>query len=274
MKDYSVFTITDYPVELQEIIIAKLSIFPFEAFEEKESSILAYIANEDIETSLQQDLNSILGDVSILIEKVPIINWNAKWEADFKAVLIDDFCHVRASFHPSITDVNHEIIINPKMAFGTAHHETTYMMIKAMQSIDIKGQEVFDYGCGTGILAILAAQMKAKRVDAIDYDLEAEKNTIENAALNNVSLNNIAKAELSEWNHGPYDIILANINRNVLIENVLSLNNALKTGGKLLVSGVLKTDEVLVDGIYKESGFKLLNKQTRNDWICLLYESV
>ncbi len=253
------------------ILIALLSQYPFQSFEERDVDLLAYIEEKDIPNDFDHLIDELQSFVTFEYsrEVVENKNWNAEWEANFKPITIDDFCRIRAEFHNTDDDFDHEIVISPKMAFGTGHHETTYMMMKAMQSIDFRGKKVFDYGCGTGILAILAEKLGAKDILAIDYDIESANNTIENAELNQCSKITSKHAELSNIEKTQYQVILANINRHVLLEHVSALYSHLSDDGILLISGILNEDRHLVSSTYEKAGFVIQHIDQRGDWLCL-----
>ncbi|MEM6966395.1 MAG: 50S ribosomal protein L11 methyltransferase, partial [Bacteroidota bacterium] len=196
-------------------------------------------------------------------------NWNAIWESNFKPIVVGTFCGIRADFHSPLTEVQHEIIINPKMAFGTGHHETTWMMIAAMKKLDFSEKKILDYGCGTGILAILVSQLGAEKIDALDIELPSYENTIENAAINRIQNIEAIHGTLPKIQHLTYDIILANINRHVILENLSTLHNMLPIGGTLLISGILNTDKSLVQHSAEKAGFTYESINDKNNWICM-----
>ncbi len=179
---------------------------------------------------------------------------------------------VRADFHPKSDNITHDIIINPKMAFGTGHHETTYMMMSAMKNIDLTDKTIFDYGCGTGVLAILASKLNSGDIDAIDIEEESYTNTLENAQINNVNNITTACATLETFDAKVYDIILANINRNVLLLSAEELYNRLTDNGIILLSGILEEDEDLVATKYKSAGFEVKEVLSRGYWKCIRLE--
>ena len=253
--------------EAAEILMAHLSMLDFYAFEETENEIKAYSNDENMKDALEG--LSVQIPLDYRMEELPYQNWNAVWESNFETVVVDDFCGIRATFHEPIPDVEHEIVIMPKMAFGTGHHETTFMMIQAMKNIDFADKKVFDYGCGTGILAVLASFLGAKVIDAVDIEIESYENTIEHADLNQVHNINAIHGVLSDVAGDGYDIILANINRNVILDSLSSLYHKLEKGGHILFSGVLLKDEAHVVEQAQKNGFVLLSKNNKGDWSCL-----
>ena len=196
-------------------------------------------------------------------------NWNQVWESNFEPVVVDDFVSVRAEFHKPEKNPAHEIIITPKMSFGTGHHATTYMMIEQMRDLDFKDKEVFDFGTGTGILAILAHKMGAGRVEAIDVDEWSIDNARENFDRNGCTKCEVTLSTIIPNKH--FDIILANINRNVLLQYASSLNAATKDAAYLLLSGLMIDDEGDITKEFMQQGFRLVKQSQRNNWICLLF---
>lgn len=267
MKVYKSYTIQSN----SEILLGLLVAYPFESFEEHDGYMIAYIAEDQVDDEMHNAIHKTIEgfDTTYSMETIQPQNWNALWEASFEPVIVDDFCVVRADFHVKPENVQYDIVINPKMAFGTGHHETTYMMMAAMRNLEMDKKAVFDYGCGTGILAVLASKMGSDPIDAIDIEEESYENTIENAALNEVDNINVACSNLENFEAGKYDIILANINRNVLLSSHQELYNRLNPTGTLLISGILDVDEELVSTSYKNIGFQIKNVFVRGYWRCI-----
>jgi ribosomal protein L11 methyltransferase len=253
-----------------EILLAMLGNYPFEVFEEENGLINAFLPGKVAPESLYQDLADLAVSFpfSYIVENIPEENWNIQWESHFKPMSIRDFCYIRADFHPPSSGYKHDLVITPRMAFGTGHHETTFMMLEAMESIDFKDKIVFDFGCGTGILAILAAKLGANRVIALDNEGPAVENTIENAKRNGV-VNNIEVFEgtLREVAPGNPDVILANINRNVILDALPTLKNQLKVNGLLLVSGILWSDWDVISSNALSLDLHLLREKQQGDWM-------
>lgn len=254
-----------------EMIGAFCTELGFEAFEEEDGGLKAYIGLEKIDDCFENRLREMIPfEVDYIVKGLEDRNWNEEWEASFEPVIVGDFCSIRADFHPKVEGVRYDLVINPKMAFGTGHHETTYMMIERMEKVAFEGKRVLDFGSGTGVLAILAEKMGAERVTAIDNDENAYEN-----ALENVSLNGCHKVDcglggleiLDEDVH--YDVILANINRNVLLDSVDGLKGLLKDGGVLILSGILRSDVALVVGAYEGGGFEVGEVSERGEWVCV-----
>ena len=258
----------------QEILLAYLTDLPFDTFEEKPYGIDAYIpSNHDLK-HVEAGLKKLGEQFSFSIEKetIPSQNWNEVWESNFETIQVGNFCGIRADFHPPFEQVEHEIIINPKMAFGTGHHSTTYMVIQSMQKIDFEGLKVLDYGCGTGVLAILASMKGAKWVDAVDIEEASYENTLENCHTNAIQSVHTYHGTLEAVKDTGYDLILANINRNVILESFSALRNKLKTNGKLIISGILTNDEGVIRKEATKQDFQMVEKMERNNWICIILE--
>ncbi|MDQ3848008.1 MAG: 50S ribosomal protein L11 methyltransferase, partial [Thermoproteota archaeon] len=221
----------------QEELIALLSDFNSTGFEQTSDKLIAYFNEADF---CEEEIKKAIDQFNFSIQTVEEQNWNTIWETNFQPVIVDHFCAIRAHFHQPISGVQHEIIITPKMSFGTGHHATTYMMLQQMKDIDFKDKKVFDFGTGTGILSILAENLGAAHVSAIDVDDWSIRNAEENFRKNNCTK---VKVRLSS-NIPPeaFDIILANINRNVILQYLPQLRKALKKSGLILFSGLLSSD--------------------------------
>jgi len=255
--------------EWRDILLAYLSETEFDSFEETEKGLHAFLPASADQPAVEEALSSLQQNYPFhyVVKRLPQRNWNAVWEANFKPIRVGDFCGVRADFHPPVRGVKYELIINPQMAFGTGHHETTFMMIQLMQQMECREARVLDYGSGTGILAILAAKMGARRVEAIDIETAAFENTIENAELNGVASQvKAVHGNLENSASKRYDIILANINRNVILASLPALYEKLSVTGKLLISGILKTDEALVAAEARSLGFHLQERTYKGEW--------
>ncbi len=269
--DYYKFQITTDPATA-EIVMALLAAQPFDTFQESETGLDAYLPAAEITPGIEAYLDELKEDYGFTFEKefIPGQNWNEIWETNFHPVVVEEFCGIRADFHPPLENVRFELVINPKMAFGTGHHETTWMVVQAMESLPFKGARVFDYGCGTGVLAILASKLGAAHVDAVDIEEESYLNTLENAGVNGVD--NIAAfhGTLEAVPGKGYDIILANINRNVILDSLPSLSRMLKPGGTLVVSGFILEDEELMKKALSLHQFEILETKKRNNWLAIV----
>lgn len=254
----------------REILIAKLYHFGFESFEENDTTLKAFICqNNFIETEFANLIESINIKYSKSVIKQQ--NWNKIWESDFKPVCINGFVGIRAEFHEPLQGFQHEIIITPKMSFGTGHHATTFLMIQAMKEIDFRNKSVLDFGTGTAVLAILAEKLGAIKVDAIDYDEFCIENASENTVANNCRNITVIQSNSAETNK-KYDIILANINRNIILDNLKTIANQLNKKSELLLSGLLNTDEEEVLKATKYFGLTFLSKYEKEEWICLQFK--
>jgi len=250
-----------------EILIALLSNAGFESFEEGQSSLQAFIKEEDFIESEFKDILKIV-PVKYTITVVPQQNWNAQWESSFEPIRVNDFVAIRAGFHQPIQDVQHEIIITPKMSFGTGHHATTYMMIEQMQAWDFTNKTVVDFGTGTAVLAILAEKMGASKIDAIDYDEWSIENSMENAAANNCNKISLVKADTIPAG-AIYDIILANINFNIITQNLPAIQKVSKKGTLILLSGFIKADENGILYALSKYGINSTKTLQKGEWVCI-----
>ncbi len=262
--------------ESREIITAELSDLGYDSFMETDEGLLAYIPEADfnekeILTLKDHYQNTIeFGfDTEIIEQK----NWNSEWESNYQPINVDNNCLVRAPFHTIKGDFSHIITIEPKMSFGTGHHETTYLMIKSMLAMDFEQKAVLDMGCGTGILAILAGLKKASRITAIDIDTWAYENTIENAVKNKVTRIKAIKGDASAIPVEKYDIILANINRNILLNDMPKYASHLKTTGTLLLSGIYRHDLPVIQAQAQKQGLTLTRQLEKNNWIAVEFKA-
>lgn len=271
---YLGFHFTIEPKELgSEILIAELGELPFESFIDSEFGIVAFIQKElYVENSLDElfVLNSPEFTISYKMEEIAPVNWNKEWENNFDPIDVDGKCHVRAPFHPK-TDAEFDIIIEPKMSFGTGHHETTHMMIQHLLEMDVTGMKTLDMGCGTAILAILAEMKGAQPIDAIDIDNWCYLNSIENAERNNCKHITVYEGDADLLNGKKYDLIIANINRNILLNDMQDYVYCLNPGGTLLLSGFYEEDFHYIDESCTEKGLTYVKKLQRNNWISLKY---
>ena len=263
----------DFPIDdkQNELLFAKLSILSIESFVVEDQKISGYLPVDTFDEDMENELNILATEFKTVWTKelLPAKNWNQVWESNFNPIRIDDFCHIIADFHTSIPTFQHEIKIQPEMAFGTGHHETTYMMIKSMKTIDFRDKTVFDYGCGTGILAILAEKLGAKEIEAIDYDENATENTMVHIKKNESTRIEVKTGTLEVSIDKKFEIILANINRTIILESLKSLYDMLESGGIILISGILNTDKKLVLDAATNCGFVQKRKYHLNEWTCL-----
>ncbi len=254
-----------------DTIVAMLAAIDFDGFEERNDFIKAYTDQQQFDEAEVKKIAEQFS-LSYKIKEVPQQNWNAVWESNFEPVIIEDFVAVRAHFHLPISAVQHEIIITPKMSFGTGHHATTTMMIKQMRDIDFWNKSVFDFGTGTGVLAILAEKLGASSVLAIDNDEWSIDNSIENIGKNKCS--NIKVEQRNDANvQQCFDVIVANINRNVILDNLSFLSSGLNKNGTLLLSGLLAEDEGIVLAEAARYGLKHQGTQNLHQWSLLRFGS-
>ena len=273
-NSYLGFHFSVEPKELgSEILVAELGELPFESFIDSDSGIVAYIQKQFWTENILDDLH-ILGSaefqVSYTIEEIDQVNWNEEWEKNFEAIEVDGICHVRAPFHPK-TEAKFDIVIEPKMSFGTGHHETTHMMIQHLLETDVTGKKTLDMGCGTAILAILAEMKGAQLIDAIDIDNWCYLNSIENAERNNCTQISVYEGDADLLKGKKYDLIIANINRNILLNDMQTYVDCLNNDGILLLSGFYTEDIPFIDASCTEKGLTYVKKFERNNWVSLKY---
>lgn len=261
--------------EQSDLLLAELTILGFEGFEEGEQRLKAFIPVNEFDEAALKEL-AVKNRVSFSQTTIEETNWNALWESNFEPVVVDDLVNgtpwvgLRADFHPPMQGVLHEIVITPKMSFGTGHHATTHMMIQQMQSIEFTGKKVFDFGTGTGVLAILAEKLGADRIIAIDNDEWSIENALENGIRNGCNRIELIKAGTAEMGDH-FHIILANINKNVILENLAVLAFLLEPGGILVLSGLLVEDAATIVEAAEKCSLQLSRKTERNKWISLRF---
>lgn len=252
-----------------EILIALLADEEFDSFEETATGITAYIQQALLnEEKVAEVLHVHMGKpVSFTINILPEKNWNEEWEKHFDPVVVNAQCRIRAPFHEPDASYAHEVIIQPKMSFGTGHHSTTRLMMQRMLQLNLQDKTVLDFGSGTGVLAILAAQLHANVIDVVDNDEWAFDNARENFELNGVSTQiGTQTTHINNIGHTQYDIILANINKNILLEYMSTLSALMKPSAFLLLSGFFEQDaeEIITSG--KQNGLTCDGMQTENNW--------
>ncbi len=257
-----------------EILIAELAEKAFESFEESEIGVSAYVQkglwSEDILEGVEI-LNSPDFKISYIVEDIEQVNWNEEWEKNFNPIDVDGVCYVRAPFHEK-TDAKYDIVIEPKMSFGTGHHETTFMMIRHILQNEMTDKVVLDMGCGTAILGILAAMRGAKHVDAVDIDNWCYLNSIENAERNNCTNIDVFEGDASILTtEKKYDIILANINRNILLNDMVTYVTCLKEGGSIYFSGFYTEDIPFIQEEAAKRGLSYINQLEKNNWVSLKF---
>jgi ribosomal protein L11 methyltransferase len=254
-----------------EQLIALLSEQGFDGFEESGNTLRAYIAETEFKEEAFAEIIAMFHSIGYTQSVIENINWNKQWEESFEPVMVDDFVAIRAGFHQPITNVEHEIVITPKMSFGTGHHATTYLVMQQMRALEITGKTVIDFGTGTGVLAILAEKMGATSVMAIDNDDWSIENAKENIAQNNCTKITIEKGDIFPTDK-KYDIILANITLNVIMANLSFIAQATKPGTKILFSGFFKSDEATLIEALKKVDLNYLSSSQRGEWMVVLAE--
>jgi ribosomal protein L11 methyltransferase len=259
--------------EDKSILIAELLGLGFESFVDEEYSLRAYIPENIFKEGMIKDLSVIHDNPEVKFEVRPLEdkNWNQEWESNYQPVTIAGKCHVRAPFHPSFKNIAYEIIIKSEMSFGTAHHETTRLMATWLLELDITGKEVLDMGCGTGILAILANKMGARYVIGIDNDEWASHNAVDNFRINEVTDGDVYPGDAALIGRDRFDLILANINRNVLLQDMKAYCEGLRENGRLLLSGFYQKDMESIAVSASGSGLHLTGDRNLNDWAVMLF---
>lgn len=256
----------------KDVVIAELGEIGFESFLEEKSHLLAYIPTANYNESKIRELSDQFHDFVFASKVIPQQNWNAQWESSFEPIEIDDYCFIRAPFHEPKPDYTYQILIEPKMSFGTGHHATTRLMIRLMRKVGMSGKKVLDMGCGTGVLGILAKMSGAKLIDGIDIDQWAVENTRENAHRNLVSFNSLLLGGASQINDN-YDVILANINRNILLEDMAQYTMHMKNGGYLFLSGFLEADVAIIKDKAGSFNLELMHQISEDQWMAMVFKA-
>lgn len=269
---YTQLTVSCSP-DFIDILIAELSEAGFDAFQENETGFDAYAEGDSFSEAIVNEVKSRYSattPLSFSFQKIAKRNWNEEWEKSYEPIDVDGKCLIRAEFHKPEKKYPYEIIITPKMSFGTGHHQTTYLMIKNQMSIDHKDKRVMDAGCGTAILSIMASKLGATQIEAFDIDEWSVVNGEENKTLNGTANIHIQHGKISEVNlAGTFDIILANINKNVLLSEMSIYASFLGAKGKLLLSGFYTHD---IEDLKREAAkynMKEISRDERETWACL-----
>ena len=256
-----------------EILIAELGYAGFESFVETQEGVTAYIQKEEWQPAILDGIHILKSEefkISYTSEEIAQTNWNAEWEKSFQPIIVDNQCVVRAPFHPK-QDTTYDIIIEPKMSFGTGHHETTHMMIQHILKNNFKGKSVLDMGCGTGVLAILTEKRGALKIDAIDIDNWCYLNSIENTERNHCKNVSVYEGDVNLLKSKSYDTIIANINRNILLKDLESYIGCLNPNGELYLSGFYKDDISLIKEKCNMHGLKHVETLEKNHWVALKF---
>ena len=262
------------PLELgSEILIAELGEKAFESFIETETGISAYVQKDLWDENILEDIQILSNPeftISFSFEEIEQVNWNEEWEKNFEAIEVEGKCHVRAPFHKK-TNAEYDIVIEPKMSFGTGHHETTHMMIQHILETDCTNKKTLDMGCGTAILAILAEMKGAQPIDAIDIDNWCYLNSIENAERNNCKHISVYEGDADLLVGKRYDIIIANINRNILLNDMQTYFDCLNENGLLFLSGFYTEDIPVISESCVSKGLTYVKQFERNNWVALKF---
>ena len=256
-----------------DILIAELSEVGFESFVETNEGLSAYIQKSDWNAHILKEiqiLNSKEFKISYTFEEIAQTNWNETWEKNFNPIIVDDVCSVRAPFHKKPNTL-YDIVIEPKMSFGTGHHETTKMMIQYILKTDFENKSVLDMGCGTGILAILTEMKGAKSIDAIDNDNWCYQNSLENVERNGCKHITVLEGDAGLLKNRTYDIIIANINRNILLNDINIYASCLNKNGILFLSGFYKDDIPTIEEECQKYMLKLVEVIEENHWVALKF---
>ena len=270
--------ITPFSEENAEIVTAEISELPFESFSTEGEVLKCYIQKDLYDPQALKVLLSGLDYADFSVEYssnlMPAVNWNAVWESQFTPIVVDGRCTIKASFHEGLKKTRFNITIDPKMAFGTGHHQTTYMMCRALLQNEeaVRGKVVMDMGCGTAILAILAAKMKASQVYGIDIDAVAAISAYDNARLNRVGTRiETYCGDASLLQRNSYDVLLANINRNILLQDIPTYAACIRKGGLLFVSGFYLEDMPMIVGMAASVGLNYVSHDTVDNWCCIKF---
>ena len=256
-----------------EILIAELGYAGFESFVETEEGVTAYIQKDDWNGSILDEiqiLNSNEFEITYTFDEIEQTNWNAEWEKNFNPIVVDELCAVRAPFHEPF-DTKYDIIIEPKMSFGTGHHETTHMMMQHILKNEFTHKSVLDIGCGTGVLAILAEMKGASKIDAIDIVNWCYINSLENVERNNCKNITVYEGDAKLLVGKRYDIIIANINRNILLQDLKQYAACLSDNGMLLLSGFYENDIKIIEEECNKYMLKRVETIERNNWVSLKF---
>ena len=252
-----------------EILIAELGYAGFESFVENEKGVTAYIQKEEWREGILNDIHILSSDefeITYTFSEIEQTNWNAEWEKNFNPIIVDNQVTVRAPFHDK-PNTKYDLIIEPKMSFGTGHHETTHMMIQYILKNDFKNKSVLDMGCGTGVLAIFAEKVGASKLDAIDIDNWCYLNSVENVERNNCNNISVYEGDVSLLKTQKYDVIIANINRNILLQDISVYSKHLNEKGQLYLSGFYEEDLNLIIDACNRNNLQFSNNLKKNNWI-------
>lgn len=270
------FSINPFNSDNCDILSAILGEIGYESFVETETGLLAYIPvnsyNEDQLPEAFNNVKAFISDITFNSTLIKDQNWNQEWEKNFEPIVIKDTCLIKAPFHQIEEKYPYTIVIEPKMSFGTGHHSTTSSMIELMMDLDFTNKTVLDMGCGTGVLAIFAAMKGASKLSAIDIDNWAYENTIENIERNNTPNIEVFIGDAALLQNKNYDIILANINRNILLNDMYNYNQCLNPGGLLLLSGFYTEDLPMISNKANEIRLVYQKHIVNKNWVAALFK--
>jgi ribosomal protein L11 methyltransferase len=270
------FFIEPYEEYIADVLMAELGEIGFDSFVKSEESVNAYIHESNFDEVKLKDLLADFpfeASIDYKVTQIEAKNWNEEWEKNyFEPIVIGNDCVIHSSFHKNVPKAKYDILIDPKMAFGTGHHETTSLMIERLLEIELENKTLLDMGCGTAVLAILASMRGAREITAIDNDIWCTENSVENIAKNKIRGIEVklGDAELLTGLH--FDIILANINRNILLSDMEQYAACMSTGGQLFMSGFYKEDIPLIESEANRNGLKLIDYHEKNNWVVVKTE--
>ncbi len=267
--------IKPYDQKIAEMLIAEMSYHKFESFVEDDPYLYAYIQEDDWYNAILLSMRLVSNldhEVIYSHRRIEEEDWNKTWEENyFEPIVINNQCVIKSSFHTDYPDVQYTITIDPKMAFGTGHHETTSLIIEEILNSDVADKSILDMGCGTGVLAILSAMKSANDIVAVDYDIWSYNNTLENIKLNNTENIKVLHGDVSILNDKKYDVIYANITKNVLLNDIPEYAKRLNPNGRLMLSGFFESDVEDINEVANKCQLKLSKKTTKNKWAMLVY---
>ncbi len=258
-----------------EILLAELGEAGFESFVETDYGLMAYIQKAQWKEDILKEvgiLKSAEFNVTYTHSLIEQVNWNSEWEKNFDPIEVEGVCTIRAPFHPR-KDFEYDIVIEPKMSFGTGHHETTFMMLQFILENDFRGKKVLDMGCGTAVLAILAEKRGASEIDAIDNDEWCFENSLENIQRNRCGNISVYLGDASLLKGNKYDVIIANINRNILLDDMEAYSKSLNRGGELYLSGFYKQDLPIIKKSCNNLGLDFVGNKENNKWIAAKFSN-
>lgn len=277
MKDFLEIDFRLKPVETRDTLLALLDHLGYDSFQETDYGLKAYILESEFD---EPELKSVPlfsnpeVEISYEVDRLENKNWNEEWETHYEPINVDDQLHIRAPFHPEASGFPMQLVIIPKMSFGTGHHQTTRLMARLLLKMDLKGKKVLDMGTGTGILAVLSEKLGASAVDAIDNFDWAVENTEENVGLNQCSAITALHGDAEILSGKSYDVVVANINRNVLLEDIKHYRATLETGGALLLSGFFEEDFPLIEAEVQKAGGRLIAQEKEDRWMACRFEII